>query len=76
MSAMTDRARTDWEIQIVREAISRDWAELASSNLSTDQRRAMREHLSVHVTALRQLVERHPLAFQSAAKNRLNSRPS
>jgi hypothetical protein len=64
-AAMSDEDRREWEIRIVREAIDRDWAWLASHNLSTEQRRAVREHLSVHVTALRELAERHRLALQS-----------
>jgi len=69
-AAMSDEARRDWEIRIVREAIARDWAWLASHNLSTEQRRAVRDHLSVHVTALRELAERHRLALQSVRANR------
>jgi len=67
---VTDEARRNWEIQIVREAISRDWAELASNNLSTERRRAVREHLNVHVIALQELAERHRQALQNAKKNR------
>ena len=72
-AAMSDEARREWEIRIVREAIDRDWAWLASHSLSTEQRRAVREHLSVHVTALRELAERHRLTLQSVRANRLRS---
>jgi hypothetical protein len=70
---MSDEARREWEIRIVREAIARDWAWLASDNLSAEQRRAVREHLSVHITALRELAERHRLGLLSARANRLRS---
>jgi hypothetical protein len=70
---VTDEARRDWEIQIVREAISRDWADLASNNLSTEERRAIREHLNIHVIALQELAERHHLALQNVKKNRWKS---
>ena len=73
LHAVNDAARIDWEFLIVREAISRDWASLASNDLSAEQRRAVREHLTVHVTALRELVERHRLALQSMKANRLQT---
>ena len=57
---MTDEARRDWEIRIVREAISEDWASLASNKLNAEQRRALRDHLSLHIAALRDLAERLP----------------
>jgi len=68
---MADEARSDWEFRIVREAISDDWASLASKKLSAEQRRAVRDHLSLHITALRELAERHRLAVQIAMANRL-----
>ena len=70
---MSDETRREWELRVVREAIDRDWTELASGNLNTEQRRAVREHLSVHVTALRELAERHRLGLLSVRANRLRS---
>jgi len=70
---MSDEARREWQFRIVREAIDRDWTELASGNLSTEQRRAVREYLSVHITTLRELVERHRLGLLSVRANRLRS---
>jgi len=68
---VADETRIDFEFRVIREAISRDWTELASRKLNAEQRRAVREHLSVHVTALRELAERHPLALriQNAMKS-------
>ena len=68
---MTDEARRDWEIRIVREAISDDWASLASNKLSAEQRRALRDQLSLHIAALRDLAERRRLDLQTAMANRL-----
>jgi hypothetical protein len=62
----------DFEIQTIREAISQDWSTLASKNLSAEQRRAVREHLEMNVSALRDLVERNRIAKQKA---RLRHRP-
>jgi len=68
---MTDEARRDWEIRIVREAISDDWASLASNKLNAEQRRALRDHLSLHIAALRELAERRRFHLQTAITNRL-----
>jgi hypothetical protein len=71
LALMADEARSDWEIRIVREAISDDWASLASKKLNAEQRRSLRDHLSLHITALRELAERRRLALQTAVANRL-----
>ena len=55
---MFEESRKDWEIRVIRDAISRDWADLAANELSAEQRRAIREHLAVHVSALRDLAVR------------------
>ena len=54
-----EESRKDWEIRVIRDAISRDWACLAANDLSAEQRRAIRDHLAVHVSALRDLAVRH-----------------
>jgi hypothetical protein len=56
---MTNEARRNWEIRVVREAIDSDWASLASNRLNAEQRRAVRDHLGIHIIALRDLAERH-----------------
>jgi hypothetical protein len=48
----------DFEIGMVREAISQDWSTLASNNLTAEQRRAFRDHLGMNIDALRDLVRR------------------
>lgn len=52
----------EWKIQEVREAISQDWNQLASKNLTREQRRALREHLEMNLATLRHLIERNQLA--------------
>jgi hypothetical protein len=76
LTPMTDEARRDWEFRIVRDAISDDWASLASKKLNAEQRRAVRDHLSLHITALRELAERHRLGLQNAMADRLQSAAS
>lgn len=46
----------DFEIRLIREAISQDWSELASKNLTAEQRKAVRDHLDMNICALRDLV--------------------
>ena len=55
---MFEESRKDWEIRVIRDAISRDWADLAANELSAEQRRAIREHLAVHVSAFRDVAMR------------------
>jgi len=50
----------EWKIASVRAAISEDWIRLAERNLTTDQRRAVREHLDMNIAKLRDLVGRDP----------------
>lgn len=63
---MIDETHTGWEISQVREAISCDWANLAVKELTSDQRRAIREHLEMNIAALRDLVTRNRLASRTA----------
>jgi len=72
LTVMDDEARRDWEIRIVREAISDDCASLASKKLDAEQRRALRDHLSLHIAALRELAERRRSALQTTLANRLH----
>jgi hypothetical protein len=58
-----------WKIDNVREAISLDWKNLASKNLSADQRKAIREHLNIcndSLKTLKDLVERNRAASQKS----------
>jgi len=48
----------EWEIANLRESIERDWADLASRNLSGDRRKALVEHLSLCITSLKTLRDR------------------
>jgi len=48
----------EWQIQNVRQAISQDWIRLAAKGLTSEQRKAVREHLEMNVAALRDLTER------------------
>jgi len=50
--------RVDWEIEVTREAIQLDWAELARKELTADRRRAVREHLSMCNEAMKELRNR------------------
>ena len=68
---MIDETHTGWEISQVREAISCDWANLAVKELTSDQRRAIREHLEMNIAALRDLVTRDRLASRTARLQRV-----
>ena len=46
------------KIRSVREAISQDWSKLAEKNLTSGQRKAIREHLDIVSTELQALVGR------------------
>jgi hypothetical protein len=54
----TDEQVLTWKIDNVREAISLDWKTLATKNLTADQRSAIRDHLNICNSTLRDLVER------------------
>lgn len=56
-SLMTDE-KLNWEISNVRESISRLWADLASTNMTADQRKAATENLSICIMTLRDLLDR------------------
>jgi hypothetical protein len=49
---------TDWELHHIRDAIASDWQALASNKLSSHQRRSVREHLSMNIAALRDIMTR------------------
>jgi hypothetical protein len=66
----TDEQVLTWKIDNVREAISLDWKNLATKNLTTDQRSAIREHLNICNSTLRDLVERNRAASQKAKLDR------
>ena len=63
---MTDEEKLSWYVDEVREAIRLDWANLASKNLTPDKRKAIREHLQMCNSALRDLVERNRSASQQS----------
>ena len=67
---MTHASRTQWELKSLRDAIARDWADLANTNSSAERRRAVRDHLAVSVSALRDLASRHEVALQTARVKR------
>src|SRR5665647_1746182 len=56
---ITDEERVRWEIAAVRDAISLDWANLASKNLPPEKRKAISQHLEMCTSALRDLVKRN-----------------
>ena len=62
----------EWKIRSVRDAISEDWSKLADKNLTPSQRKAVREHLDIHVTELRDLVGRNR---DARLRNKLRHRP-
>src|ERR1035437_2127658 len=43
----TDEQELTWKINNVREAISLDWKNLVTKNLTADRRKAIREHLNI-----------------------------
>jgi hypothetical protein len=55
---MTDEEKLRWHTDEVREAIRLDWAELASKHLTADRRKAIREHLGMCHSALKDLLDR------------------
>jgi hypothetical protein len=70
---MSDEDRMKWELSSVREAISHAWANLATNKLTSDQRKALREHLEMNISALQDLITRNRLALQTARVRRLQS---
>ena len=62
----TDEQELTWKLNNVRESISLDWKNLATKNLTADQRSAIRDHLNICNSTLRDLVERNRAASQKA----------
>ena len=62
----TDEQELTWKINNVRESISLDWKNLATKNLTADQRKAIREHLEICNSTLKDLVERSRSASQKS----------
>ena len=52
-----DKETAEWKINVVRNVIALDWAELAAKGLSSAQRKSIREHLQMKIKTLRQLTE-------------------
>jgi DNA-binding GntR family transcriptional regulator len=61
--ATADDLSQEWQIQTVREAISQDWISLATKNLTSEQRKAVREHLEMNVAALRELTKHNQVTY-------------
>jgi hypothetical protein len=66
----TDEQELAWKIDRVREEISLDWKNLASNELPADRRKAVREHLQICNSTLKDLVERNRAASQKAKLDR------
>jgi len=66
----TDEQVLTRKIDNVREAISLDWKHLATKNLIAEQRKAMREHLNICNSTLKDLVERNRAASRKAKLDR------
>ena len=58
METTVEEEKLRWDIATVRESIRLDWANLASKNLSADQRKAIREHLGMCNSALKDFQNR------------------
>jgi len=50
--------KTAWEIETLRQSIDRDWAELATKDLSAERRRRITEHLAISNQALKDVFNR------------------
>ena len=50
------------KIRSARQAISQDWSKLAEKNLTSGQRKVIREHLDIRSTELQALVKRNRTA--------------
>ena len=73
----SDKQELEWKMNRVREEISLDWKNLATKNLIADQRKAIREHLNICNSILKDLVERSRAASQkSKLENRQRLRRS
>jgi hypothetical protein len=66
----TDEQELAWKINRVREEIGLDWRNLATKNLTADQRKAIREHLNICASTLKDLVERSRFASQKLKLDR------
>ena len=62
----TDEQELRWKIDNVRESISLDWKNLATKNLTADRRKAIREHINICNSTLKDLVERSRSASQNS----------
>jgi hypothetical protein len=60
----SDKQELEWKMNRVREEISLDWKDLATKNLTADERKAIREHLNICASTLKDLVERSRAASQ------------
>ena len=60
---MTDEDELGWKIDTVRESIRLDWENLASKSLIPDERKAIREHLEICTSDLKDL----PLLMMAGA---------
>jgi hypothetical protein len=61
--AKADDPSHEWQVQTVREAISQDWIRLATKNLTSEQRKAVRDHLEMNVAALRELTKHSQVTY-------------
>jgi len=59
---VTDRETVEWRIKTLRSSIGHDWAVLATKGLSSEERKATREHLKMNIKELRQIVGHRPSA--------------
>ena len=66
----TNEQELRWKIDNVRESIGLDWKNLATKNLTADQRKAIREHLNICNSTLKDLVERNRAASEKAKLGR------
>jgi hypothetical protein len=69
---MSEDERFDWELKSIRDAISTDWARLASKDLTPDERKSITEHLSLNIAALHDLVGRNRTASHRLKLERFN----
>ena len=66
----TDEQELTWKINRVREEISLDWKNLATKNLTADERKAIIEHLNICASTLKDLGERSRAASKKANLDR------
>ena len=67
---LDDARQVAWKVDRLRKEISDDWKKLASKSLTADKRMAVREHLEMSASALKELVSRHQTAVQKLKLNR------